>query len=212
MRLLVFGGSGKTGRHMVEQALERGHTVTAALRDAGRLSVNHPNLEIVEGALDDAAFLGKVTAKGFDAAVSTLGIPHMGDATPLADMTRVIVDALEAQHIERFVCMTSLGCGESAGQGTWITGLIQRTGLKYILRDKEVQEEVIRNSKLRWTLLRPARLVSKVSKGKIIRWEGSPPDRRIKWEVSFAEAAEQMLAMLSDPGSVYKGIQIAKSA
>ncbi|MDP6437791.1 MAG: NAD(P)H-binding protein [Gammaproteobacteria bacterium] len=211
MRLLVFGGSGKSGTHLVEQALAQGHRVTAVLRDAGRLSVNHPGLEIAEGMPDDADFLAEVTAKGFDAALSTLGITHWSNTTPLADMTRVIVAALEAQHIERFVCMTSLGCGESAGQGAWTVRLFQHTALKYILRDKDVQEEVIRNSKLRWTLLRPARLMQEASKGEIIRWEGSPPDRRIKWEVSFAEAAEQMLAMLSDPDFVHKAIQIARS-
>ncbi|HET6463381.1 MAG TPA: NAD(P)H-binding protein, partial [Candidatus Krumholzibacteria bacterium] len=41
MRLLVFGGSGKTGREIVKQGLERGHDVTAFVRNPAKLSLSH---------------------------------------------------------------------------------------------------------------------------------------------------------------------------
>lgn len=212
LRLLVFGGSGNSGTPLVEQALAQGHRVTAVVRDASRLAVEHTNLEVAEGELDDSNFLNDIASRGFDAALSTLGFYHRQHATPLADLTRPIVEALEAHKIHRFICMTSLGCGDSAGQGNAIVRFMQRVGLKYALPDKEAQEELIRDSSLQWTLLRPPRLISKASKGEIIRWEGAAPERRIRWEISFAEAAEQMLAMLGDPSSVNKGIQIAQAA
>jgi putative NADH-flavin reductase len=38
MRLAVFGATGRTGVPLVEQALDRGHHVTAFVRDPGKLA------------------------------------------------------------------------------------------------------------------------------------------------------------------------------
>jgi uncharacterized protein YbjT (DUF2867 family) len=39
MRLTVFGATGGTGRHVVQQALADGHQVTAVVRDPARLQL-----------------------------------------------------------------------------------------------------------------------------------------------------------------------------
>ena len=49
MKLLIFGSTGGTGRHILEQALEQVHTVTAFLRDPSKLSLQHPNLKTFQG-------------------------------------------------------------------------------------------------------------------------------------------------------------------
>ncbi|EIV93675.1 NAD(P)-dependent oxidoreductase [Frankia sp. QA3] len=46
MHLAVFGGTGHTGRHLLDQALRQGHTVTALARDPDRLVV-HERLRAV---------------------------------------------------------------------------------------------------------------------------------------------------------------------
>ena len=48
MRYAIFGGTGHTGRHLVEQALDAGHEVTALSRDPGRFPA-HPRLRAVAG-------------------------------------------------------------------------------------------------------------------------------------------------------------------
>ena len=49
MKLTVFGASGRTGRHVVEQALGGGHEVTAFVRSASKLSLTDDRLTVVEG-------------------------------------------------------------------------------------------------------------------------------------------------------------------
>ncbi len=46
MLITVFGANGKTGRHVVEQALERGHQVYAVVRDPASLDLTHERLTV----------------------------------------------------------------------------------------------------------------------------------------------------------------------
>ncbi len=47
IRLLVFGSTGGTGRELVNQALDNGHTVTAYARDPAKLAdIQHSRLRL----------------------------------------------------------------------------------------------------------------------------------------------------------------------
>jgi uncharacterized protein YbjT (DUF2867 family) len=68
----VFGATGKIGRHVVDQLLSAGHTVTAYVRNPSKLAISHPNLTVVEGELDDRAGVARAV-DGADAVISALG-------------------------------------------------------------------------------------------------------------------------------------------
>lgn len=44
MNVLVFGASGATGREVVKHALDRGHSVSAFVRDPDKFEIEHANL------------------------------------------------------------------------------------------------------------------------------------------------------------------------
>jgi putative NADH-flavin reductase len=48
MKLLVIGATRGIGRRLVELALEESHTVTALVRDPGRLPVSHDHRVLVD--------------------------------------------------------------------------------------------------------------------------------------------------------------------
>ena len=54
MKLLVLGASGRTGQHIVAQALSRGHTVTALVRDPGKITARD-GLTLIQGTPTNAA-------------------------------------------------------------------------------------------------------------------------------------------------------------
>ncbi len=41
MKLLILGASGRTGQHLVQQAMSAGHQVTALVRNPQKLEVTH---------------------------------------------------------------------------------------------------------------------------------------------------------------------------
>ena len=54
LRILVYGATGKVGTHVVDEALERGHVVTAVSRDPSRIQQQHYNLSAAAGDLLDS--------------------------------------------------------------------------------------------------------------------------------------------------------------
>ncbi len=53
LQILVYGATGNIGAHIVDEALARGHFVTAVSRDPSRIVKQHPNLTAVAGDLLD---------------------------------------------------------------------------------------------------------------------------------------------------------------
>lgn len=199
--LLVFGGTGKTGQHLVRQALERGCRVTAFVRDPARLGLTHPQLATVTGDLADATSIDRAVAMRPDAVVSALGITIKQDGiTPLADGTRLILAAMARHGVRRLVVVSSLGAGDSRGQGNLLARLIQKYLLRRTLDDKTAQEALIAAAPVDATVFRPPQLTDTGQvRDDIVLWSGPQPRRRLTWKVPRATVARYALdAVLTD--------------
>ncbi|NRQ30426.1 NAD(P)H-binding protein [Nonomuraea sp. NN258] len=64
----MFGAGGRAGRRVVEEAVARGHEVTAVVRDPGRYPDLGDKVRVVAGDVTDAGSVAEVAA-GHDAAV-----------------------------------------------------------------------------------------------------------------------------------------------
>lgn len=102
MKLTVFGATGRTGIHLVEQALAAGHDVTAFIRNPAKLSLRYERLRIVQGELTDAVAVEDVV-RGADAVLATL-TPNLASGSkdmPVAAGTRNIVAAMHTEGVRR---------------------------------------------------------------------------------------------------------------
>ena len=73
MKLTIFGATGRTGRYLVEQALDAGHNVTAYVRNPAKLRYKHENLHVVQGEITEVGKVAEAIA-GTDAVISALGV------------------------------------------------------------------------------------------------------------------------------------------
>jgi len=71
LRLLVFGATGSVGSHIVDEALARGHLVTAVSRDPSSIALSHENLSAAEGDLLDRSSIAKLLP-GHDVVISSV--------------------------------------------------------------------------------------------------------------------------------------------
>jgi putative NADH-flavin reductase len=167
MKLLIIGATGATGRELVNQAIMQGHEVTALVRDAAKAAFA-PSVKMAMGDVLDASSL-KSALVGQEAVICSLGSAASGpfkEMTLLSEGTRNLVAAMQAQSVNRLVCITGVGAGDSEGHGPWYYNwLIQPLMLRGVYRDKTRQEGIVRGSRLDWTLVRPAILTNGAAKG-----------------------------------------------
>jgi len=72
MKLFVIGATGRTGREIVQQALERGHQVTAFVRSPESITLKNERLTVLNGnAMDENQLFDAM--QNYDAVLSALG-------------------------------------------------------------------------------------------------------------------------------------------
>ncbi|GAA3176290.1 MULTISPECIES: NAD(P)-dependent oxidoreductase [Streptomyces] len=71
-QLAIFGANGTIGSRIVQEALRRGHQVTAVVRDPAKLTLSDPNLTVTTGDVLDPESVAKA-ATGQDAVISAVG-------------------------------------------------------------------------------------------------------------------------------------------
>lgn len=74
LHILVYGATGNVGTHVVDEALARGHIVTAVSRDPSRIAQRHENLTAVAGDLLDRQSIGMLVEGKDVVIVSVRGI------------------------------------------------------------------------------------------------------------------------------------------
>lgn len=195
MKIAILGSTGGTGRELVKQALELGHEVTAFARNPAKLDdLRHPNLKIVQGDILNLSDVEKAVA-GQEAVLSALGSPTLrsGDTT-VSEGTKNVIEAMKKHGVKGFICETALGVGDSSDQpGFFIRKIFIPLLLKKnVFPEKEIQEELIRNSGLDWIIVRPGRLTN----GKRTSRYRHGLDKNIRGKVSRADTAEFMLKQL----------------
>jgi putative NADH-flavin reductase len=206
MKLVIFGASGQTGRLLTEQALDKGHLVTAYVRREGAITLNHPNLKVITGQLNDSVKL-KEAITGADVCFSTLGGASLSKASPwFTDAIDLIVRLMEEAGVSRFIYLSSIGAGESRYfMGPVMRFIICGLLLRVPLAGHSTNEDRLLKSRLLWTLVRPGGLTNGDKTGKtrqgsdFIKLSGNP-------KISRADVAAFMLDQAADTTFIKKGV------
>jgi putative NADH-flavin reductase len=197
-RVLIVGATGGTGRQLVEQALERGHVVTALARDPSALRIEHPRLRVVQGNVLDVSSVD-ASVRGQDAVLSALGHKRFFYPTRiLSEGTRNVLRAMETHGVRRFICETALGVGSSAGRmGVAYTFFVIPVVLPFYFWDKTRQERLIAASRVHWVVVRPGALTDGAKRGGYRH--GAHVGSLLRTvRVSRADVADFMLNQLTD--------------
>jgi putative NADH-flavin reductase len=109
MKVVVFGANGRTGKYIVQYALDAGHEVAAYVRDKNKLAVSHPQLAIIEGDVYDQQKIEAAIA-GRDVVISALGQSDIsGEVNLMSDAMKLIVPAMKNNGVKRVLAIGGLG-------------------------------------------------------------------------------------------------------
>ncbi len=111
--VLVLGGSGFVGRHLVSRLVRAGKRVVVPTRrrESARHLILLPTVDVVEGNIHDPATLARLAA-GASAVVNLVGILNESGRDTFArahtELAQKIVAACRAAGVRRFVQMSAL--------------------------------------------------------------------------------------------------------
>lgn len=220
MRLTIFAATGGVGRHLLGQAVAAGHDVTAVVRSPREMP-GGVRVVTADLAASDPATLAS-TVDGADAVLSGLGPRSAAEIGVAARGTSAIVDAMQAVGARRIVVVSAAPIStvpspgrprppkHDPGDGFVVRNVLGPL-IKRVLRrryaDLAVMEDVLRDSGLDWTVLRPPQLTDKPLTGSYRTAYGQNLRRGVK--ISRADVAHCMLAVLERPETVKQTVGIA---
>ncbi|HEV2356662.1 MAG TPA: NAD(P)H-binding protein [bacterium] len=188
MFVFVAGATGRTGRALVQQGLARGHVITAF----GRSAFNAPSsklLRVLIGNPLDAAGLA-AALNGQEAVLSGLGSRGVGTTFVRSSGARATIEAMRRTGVRRLIIISSSLVDAEAG---WLSVFLARTLVRHIASDQRAMEELVAQSGLDWTVVRPALLDNSPLTG---RYAASPvgSDEPVSYaRMSRADVACMML-------------------
>ncbi|MBM3645805.1 MAG: NAD(P)-dependent oxidoreductase [Alphaproteobacteria bacterium] len=204
MRILIIGASKGIGLETTRQALAAGHHVRALARSATAIAVSNPSLEKMPG---DALKPEDVEAAlaGVGVVIQTLGVGLGELFRPVhlfSDATRVLIAAMNRQGVKRLICVTGFGAGDSRASISCLQRLPFQIVLGRAYDDKTLQETLIKESGLDWTIARPGVLTSGPRTGRYrILAEASQWRNGI---ISRANVAEFLVRQIGDGAFIRK--------
>ena len=159
MNITIIGASAGLGFETVKRGLNRNHVITTLSRSEIKIEENKLLNVIIGDATNKADLLNAI--QNADAIIVTLGTAKNMKATTLfSDFAKLIVEIHRENKIAiPFIFVTGFGAGESKNYVSWLVKLFLNYFLKDVYADKTKMEEIITNSELNWTVVRPGRLL-----------------------------------------------------
>ena len=215
MKILLLGATGRTGKLVLEKALNSGYEVNCLSRNTGRLEKRH-GLTVFEGNPAKKDDLEKAITD-CDKVISTLNIsrksdfPWSGLRTPenfLSDVMRLLVRISEEKEVQRIVICSAWGVAETKKDiPKWFNWLIENSNIGVAYKDHERQERILTDSNLRWTIVRPVGLINSDREKKIRETFGNSPRPRLT--ISRQNVANYLISSLKEERLVGKKVEIS---
>ena len=220
MKLTIVAATGGIGRQTLVQAIAAGHDVTAVVRNPKSLPRTVRTVTADLASADPAALERAVA--GADAVLSGLGARSRVEVGVAWRGTLAIVGAMQATGVRRLVVVSAAPIGTvpsparpnpsryDPGDGFFMRHLgspFAKTAFRKHYADLALMEDVVRDSGLDWTIVRPPRLVDRPLTGSYRTAYGQ--NLRGGVVISRANVAHLMLRVLGQPETIRQTVGIA---
>ena len=141
--------------------LNRKHSITTLSRSEIEIEEIKSLSMILGDATNKADLLNSI--QNAEALIVTLGTgKSMKPTTLFSDFAKLIVEIHTENKIDiPLIFVTGFGAGESKNYVPWLVKMFLKYFLKDVYADKTKMEEIITNTDLNWTVVRPGRLFDK---------------------------------------------------
>ena len=169
MKIVLFGATGSIGKRIAEEALRRGHEVTAVVRDRARademglLSLvpvdtkKAGHLILEEGDILVPDSIARLV-QGQDLVISAYG-PRFGEEDELQEATRSLIEGVKRGGVLRLIAVGGAGSLEVAPGVKLMDTPEFPEEVRPLARAHEEALSIYQASDLEWTVLSPPALI-----------------------------------------------------
>lgn len=195
-RVLIIGGSGRTGRLIADEAKRLGHDVTITAREPRRLTDEGTvpqGIGLVHADVHDPASV-VAAVKNTDAVIVAVSSSARGSGSVYSDAARAVIGAVPPGT--RVIVVSSGGVArDDKGLPLWFRRILIPLFMNDLYTDMKVMEDMFRASELDWTIVRAAYLNDRPARGDIRISDGSNPSGG--WKLSRHDLAVFVAAQLN---------------
>ena len=161
MNITIIGASAGLGLETVKRGLKRNHLITTLSRSQIEIEENKSLKVLLGDATNKTDLINSI--QNADALIITLGTgKNMKPTSLFSDFAKVILEINRESKLDiPLIFVTGFGAGESKYYVPWLVKMFLKYFLKDVYTDKTKMEEIITNSDLNWTVVRPGRLLDK---------------------------------------------------
>jgi putative NADH-flavin reductase len=207
MRVIIFGSTGRTGKYLIQFALEEGHDVTAFARLPDAINIHHPRLKVFQGDATRQKDVDTAFAAGQDAVLFAVGT-DLGQTNLRQTSMKNIISAMQKYHVKRIVGIGGMGILQASEDKMIFEGPGFPEEYVPVSQDHYAAWQSLLRSGLDFTFICPPNIPDGPFTGKYIVQETFPPDG--KFLIDTADLAHFMVKELTE--SRFKGKRVGITA
>jgi len=159
MKIAVFGAGGRIGSRIVDEALNRGHDVTAVVRHPENYTEIHDHLKVAKGDLFNSQDV-ETGAFDQDAVVSAYSPTNGAPPSTITELAIPLINGLKQAHVKRLIVVGGAGSLEVApGQQLVDTPDFPAAYKPVALAHREVLKIYQKENELEWTFVSPSAII-----------------------------------------------------
>ena len=204
MRLVILGASGRTGNHLVRQAIAMGHDVTAFVRKPNKLPLSHERLRVIIGDARDRFSVERVVQYA-EAVINAIAIGADESETVQIDIMENIVTGMKKHGIVRFVGICDTHVQAPTNRTSVLTGrlgaFLMTPSASRFARLSQLAVHTVSRSTLSWSMVRAHQLSDQAFTGQYVV---DTSNRSLNARVSRANAADFLLRIAVNGSHVHE--------
>jgi putative NADH-flavin reductase len=206
IKIAVIGGTGKSGKYLVQRLLSQAFHLMILVRNPERCQIKSPLIEIIQG---DARNFEAVRSliEGCQAVISTLGQPK-GEGPIFSQATAHVIRSMNEYGIKRYILITGLNVDTAFDKKSAKTAFAtewMKNNYPLTTADKQREYELLSESDIDWTLVRLPLIELTEKKSE---WKASLEDCPGE-KISATDLADFLIGQLFDDGYIRKAPFIA---
>lgn len=203
-KIAIIGGTGKSGKYLIDQLLKKGFSLKVLIRTPQNFSIQSSLIEVILGDVTNIENV-KTLVEGCCAVISSLGLGVRHDQLSIfSKATENIIRCLNEMPCKRYIVITGINVNTPFDQKSTSTQFAtdwMHKNFPVTTADKQLEYQLLAESSIDWTLVRLPMIIQTDEQFPVkVNLEDCPGEK-----ISATDLADFLIKQLEDHNYNKKG-------